>query len=185
VRAPGPALAAVLARLPAASPGDPPRIEVPADDWVPALTALAAAGAAYLDFLTAVDRPDPAADPGAELVEVVAHVAEPGTWWHALVATRCAGGHPSLGSVASAFAGADWHERETAEMFGIAFTGHPAPGPLLLAADLGLRPLRKDAVLAARVTRPFPGAAGARGRRRPPGVPDTWPEAGNDPEVRR
>ena len=48
---------------------------------------------------------------------------------------------PSLYSV---FKGADWHEREAAEMFGIVFEGHPDPRHLLLIDDFDGFPLRKD-----------------------------------------
>lgn len=48
-------------------------------------------------------------------------------------------------SVASVWRGAYWHERETAEMFGIVFEGHPDPRPLLLPEDMtDHHPLRKD-----------------------------------------
>ena len=39
---------------------------------------------------------------------------------------------------------AEWHERETAEMFGVEFVGHPDPRKLLLPDDLDGYPLRKD-----------------------------------------
>jgi NADH-quinone oxidoreductase subunit C len=39
---------------------------------------------------------------------------------------------------------AEWHERETAELFGIVFEGHPDPRRLLLPDDLEGFPLRKD-----------------------------------------
>jgi NADH-quinone oxidoreductase subunit C len=83
------------------------------------------------------------------------------------------------------FAGAAWHEREAAEMFGLEFTGHPGLEPLLLPDGFSGHPLRKEFLLPARQARPWPGAKEpgesdadlanptARRRRRhtPPGVP--------------
>ena len=55
------------------------------------------------------------------------------------------------------FAGADWHEREAREMFGVSFNGHPNPINLYLPADFQGHPLRKDFPLLARRVRPWPG----------------------------
>jgi NADH-quinone oxidoreductase subunit C len=50
----------------------------------------------------------------------------------------------SLPSLASVFQGAEWHEREAADFFGLTFQGHPNPVPLLLPADYpGPPPLLK------------------------------------------
>ena len=51
---------------------------------------------------------------------------------------------PKIQSVTSIWRGANWHERETAEMFGITFEGHPDPRKLLLPDDFEGYPLRKD-----------------------------------------
>jgi NADH-quinone oxidoreductase subunit C len=48
---------------------------------------------------------------------------------------RLSGEGQSLPTVTPVWAGADWHERETAEMFNIRFDGHPFPEPLLLQRD--------------------------------------------------
>lgn len=81
---------------------------------------------------------------------------------------------PRLPSLVDVFAGACWHEREAAEMFGIAFEGHPHLVPLLLPDGFVGHPLRKERVLAAR-QQPWPGAvdpAGKTSRRlQPPGSP--------------
>ncbi|MGJ3560607.1 NADH-quinone oxidoreductase subunit C [Streptomyces sp. INA 01156] len=53
--------------------------------------------------------------------------------------------------------GAAWHERETYEMFGVDFAGHPALDHLLLPDNFEGHPLRKDFVLAARVAKAWPG----------------------------
>ena len=52
--------------------------------------------------------------------------------------------HPSVNSVTHLWPGADWHEREAAEMLGIDFPGHPNLVPLLLDDDVDERPLRKS-----------------------------------------
>ncbi len=52
-------------------------------------------------------------------------------------------------TISDIFDGANWHERETKDMFGIIFPGHPYLEPLLLPEDnAGLKPLLKkeDAV---------------------------------------
>jgi NADH-quinone oxidoreductase subunit C len=88
---------------------------------------------------------------------------------------------PAVASIVDLYAGAAWHERETYEMFGIDFPGHPNLSPLLLPTEFDGHPLRKDFVLAARVAKPWPGAqepgeshveaASRRQPIRPPGVP--------------
>ena len=40
-----------------------------------------------------------------------------------------------LPTVTAVWSGANWHERETAEMFNVVFEGHPYPEPLLLEKD--------------------------------------------------
>jgi len=85
---------------------------------------------------------------------------------------------PRLPSLVKVFAGAAWHEREAAEMFGIVFEGHPHLVPLLLPDGFQGHPLRKERVLAARQV-PWPGAldpAVKTGRRlQPPGSPAPVP----------
>jgi NADH-quinone oxidoreductase subunit C len=56
---------------------------------------------------------------------------------------------PRVASVTSVWKGANWHERETRDMFGITFDGHPHLVPLLLPEDMTDHfPLRKDNPLA-------------------------------------
>lgn len=47
-------------------------------------------------------------------------------------------------SVVDVWPTADWHERETAEMYGITFNDHPDPRKLLLPEHWTVFPLRKD-----------------------------------------
>lgn len=55
------------------------------------------------------------------------------------------------------FAGANWHERETREMFGIDFVGHPHLVNIYLPGEFEGHPLRKDFPLLARHVKPWPG----------------------------
>jgi hypothetical protein len=57
-------------------------------------------------------------------------------------------------------AGAEWMERETYDMFGIDFPGHPGLEPRILTVEnFEGWPLRKDFHLASRAAKPWPGVA--------------------------
>jgi NADH-quinone oxidoreductase subunit C len=49
-----------------------------------------------------------------------------------------------LPTLSAIYPGADWHERETHDFFGVIFSGHPDLTPLLLPEDADFHPLRKD-----------------------------------------
>lgn len=162
----------------------PTTIEVTATAWVPALGALRAAGAAFFDFLSAYDEL-------AAGFAVIAHVSTSDAAEHVLLRTRVPREDPALASAVGVFRGAAWHERETHEMFGIDFPGHPDLVPLLLPDGFTARPLRKDFVLASRVIKAWPGAkepgesrasAPARRTAAPPGVPTDWARDPVDPD---
>jgi NADH-quinone oxidoreductase subunit C len=178
----------------------PPALDVPADSWVAAHRVLRdEVGLSFFDFLTASDEL-------ADGFRIVTHLAD---FWggshveHLMIRTLVPRATPHLASLSSVYAGANWHERETFEMFGISFDGHPNLIPLLLPDGFEGNPLRKEFVLASRVAKPWPGAkepgesdhgpaaakTGAPSRRRtlPPGVPDpeTWgprPPGSPDPD---
>jgi NADH-quinone oxidoreductase subunit C len=159
--------------------------DVPAELWIPALTwARDELGCSFFDWLSAVDELD-------EGFSVVVHVWSPQTHRDLLIRTRVPRERPELATATGVFRGASWHERETAEMFGIGFAGHPDPRPLLLPDGFEGRPLRKEFILAARAAKPWPGAknpgesgpvpARRSGRMLPPGVPKPG-EWGPSPE---
>jgi NADH-quinone oxidoreductase subunit C len=52
--------------------------------------------------------------------------------------------NPVAPSVTSIWKGADWHERETYDLVGIRFEGHPDLRRILLPEDWAGHPLRKD-----------------------------------------
>ena len=51
---------------------------------------------------------------------------------------------PEIPSIASIHPGANWHEREAHDFFGIVFTGHPDLTTLLLPEDADFHPLLKN-----------------------------------------
>ena len=55
-------------------------------------------------------------------------------------------GDLTVPSLYSLFRGADWQERETFDMYGVNFNGHPHPKRLLMPEDWKGWPLRKDYV---------------------------------------
>jgi len=74
--------------------------------------------------------------------------------------TRCEGGRerPVCPSLTDVYRGADWMERETWDMFGIEFDGHPQLEPRILTVEnFEGWPLRKDFHLVSRVAKPWPG----------------------------
>lgn len=152
-------------------------VGVPPEHWVAALTfARDELDCAFFDWLTGVDEME-------EGFAVVAHVYSLERRHHQLVRTRVTRTDPVLPTATGVYRGAAWHERETFEMFGVVFEGHPHLVPLLLPDGFEGHPLRKDFVLAARVAKPWPGAkepgesghgAPSRRRVRPPGVPEDW-----------
>ncbi|MDR3081082.1 MAG: NADH-quinone oxidoreductase subunit C, partial [Streptomyces sp.] len=150
-------------------------VDVPPTGWTEALcVARDELGCTYFDWLSAVD------EPGTGL-RVSAHVVALSPVRRLLVRTTVPHEAPVLPSAVGVYAGAAWHERETHEMFGVTFEGHPGLDHLLLPEGFEGHPLRKDFVLAARVAKAWPGAkepgesdhGGPRRRQMlPPGVPD-------------
>ncbi len=65
--------------------------------------------------------------------------------------------NPVVPTITNIFAGADWHERETWEMYGFWFEGHPHLVHLYLPMGFEGYPLRKDFPLLAREVKPWPG----------------------------
>lgn len=64
---------------------------------------------------------------------------------------------PHCESWVSVYPGADWHERECWEMYGVVFDGHPSLRHLYLPSEFEGHPLRKDFPLLAREVKPWPG----------------------------
>ena len=61
-----------------------------------------------------------------------------------VIRTRLPRVQPEVPTILEVFPGANWHERETHDFFGIRFLGHPNLKPFLLPEDADFHPLRKD-----------------------------------------
>lgn len=145
------------------------------DGWVETAGSRRNEGYVYFDLLAGVDRLD--------AIEVVVRLVRPDVPGCPAVriGTRLPVDRPRLASLTGIFPAAGWHERELAEMFGVEVDGHPDLRPLLRRQLNGAPPLLRSTVLAARVARPWPGAAdgaddrrGSRRRQAPPGAVTDW-----------
>ncbi|MFM8554420.1 MAG: NADH-quinone oxidoreductase subunit C [Acidimicrobiales bacterium] len=178
-------LARVLAALgPAAAgshlrPGDDMWVRIDTASWRDSVEKVRALGFTYFGFLSAIDwMPSPfgrgeddPTEPAPERDTTVRQGYAGGSSRFQLL-VRLVTPHTSLGinlkcdvpedsmtveSIVPVFAGANWHERETWEMFGIHFAGHPDLRHMYLPADFEGHPLRKDFPLLARIVKPWPG----------------------------
>lgn len=110
---------------------------VPAGEARGVVASFKEAGFRHLSFVTAKDLP------GENVIEVVYRLFSYELAVDAVVRVRLDRSAPELATVSDIFRTADWHERETAEMFGVVFSGHPCPERLLLPDGIAA-PLRKD-----------------------------------------
>jgi NADH-quinone oxidoreductase subunit C len=118
------------------------RVDVPAANIASALTALKDAGMDQLCDLTAVDLLEyPGATDRFEIVYLLLNTSNSDR-----LTVRTYLNEPDL-QIPSAYPiwiAADWLERETYDMYGIVFTGHPNFKRLLLPDAFESFPLRKD-----------------------------------------
>lgn len=91
-----------------------------------------------LDTITGVDW---MAEGQMELIYDYFH---PARAMRVVVRARIPRDRPEIPTVSEVFPGANWHERETHDFFGINFIGHPNLTPFLLPEDADYHPLRKD-----------------------------------------
>ncbi|MDH4321229.1 MAG: NADH-quinone oxidoreductase subunit C, partial [Desulfobulbaceae bacterium] len=111
--------------------------------------AEAAAAAAAEAGAEAAPAPPPAPEPPAaaplpDEMEVVYDFAHYQENCRVVVRTRIPRDTPELPTISAIYPGANWHERETHDFFGIRFLGHPDLTPLLLPEDADFHPLLKD-----------------------------------------
>lgn len=110
----------------------------------------------FFTFLSGVDRSEFADEPGG--LEVLIHVYSPDYVIHVNIHVPVDSENPVCPSITGVYRGADWHERETHEMFGIEFENHPRLVNLYLPEDFEGHPLLRSFKLPSRVIKEWPGA---------------------------
>jgi len=117
-------------------------VVVPKDRLLDVCHALAGAefGLHYLSFVSAIDRPD------AGEFEVLYHLYSFETRDELALKVRVPRDAPTVSSVTAIWDGANWHEREAYDLFGIVFEGHPNLRRIMMTDDWVGHPLRKDYV---------------------------------------
>jgi NADH-quinone oxidoreductase subunit C len=78
------------------------------------------------------------------LMEVVYDYFHPLCGLRVAVHCRVARDTEEVPTISGVYQGANWHERETHDFFGIRFAGHPDLTPFLLPEDATYHPLRRD-----------------------------------------
>ena len=161
-------------------PGNDVWVRVRTDAWRDAGLALRdIVGCHYFCFLSAIDwlpspfgrgeddPTQPAPERSTDIVpgytggdtrmQVFARVTNITGHFGVTIKTDVPDDDPVVDSWIPVFAGANWHERETHEMFGISFAGHPDLRNIYLPTDFEGHPMRKDFPLLARLVKPWPG----------------------------
>lgn len=140
---------AVSQQFPSATPRaslDCPAFNVPAAEALAVLQHLRDAHG--YDFLMDVTAIDWSAEKSPRFT-VVWHLYSSTKHTYIRLAADCVSdSDPVMPTVTGLWAGADWHERETYDMLGITFTGHPDLRRILMWDAYPYFPLRKDFPLA-------------------------------------
>lgn len=120
-------------------------IRVPREGILEALTHLQERGYRSLCFLTAVDHlATPTVQPPAERFEVVYQLRNLASGHQLRVRVPVPESDARVPSAHRIFKPANWDERETWDLFGIVFDGHPELTRILLPDDWEGHPLRRD-----------------------------------------
>ena len=126
---------------------DCPAVNVPTGELISALKSLRDEHAFdLLSDVTAIDW----AEGASPRFTAVYHLYSTTSHAAIRVATSCTGDDaaPTVPSVVPLWPGANWHEREAYDMFGITFEGHPDLRRILMWDGYPYHPLRKEFPLA-------------------------------------
>jgi NADH-quinone oxidoreductase subunit C len=144
---------------------DTVKVRIPAEGWVAAhQTARDDLDLVFFSWLSAIDwsnqveAGDPLSEEVEERIELMTALSNVTDGDLVVMSTDLSHESPTIPSLVDVYAGADWHEREAYEMFGIQFAGHPNLIHLYLPDAFVGNPLRKSYPLLSREVKPWPGA---------------------------
>ncbi len=140
------------------------KITVKEDEWVETAIKLKDQyGLSFFSWLSAVDwendvsvgdPPKENIDPSFEILCCLSDISD-GNF--VILSTTIDKANPTIPTLVNVFPGANWHEREAYEMFGISFDGHPNLVKLYLPDGFEGNPLLKSYELLTREVKPWPG----------------------------
>ncbi len=141
------------------------KVKVPADRWVDVhTTARDDLDLVFFSWLSAIEWANevaggyPLSEEVEERIELLTTVGDLTEGRRITFSTDLPTESPSIPSLVNVYAGANWHEREAHEMFGIHFAGHPNLTHLYLPEGFAGNPLRKSFPLLSREVKPWPGS---------------------------
>jgi NADH-quinone oxidoreductase subunit C len=140
------------------------KIKVAPDSWVEAhRTARDKLDLVFFSWLSAIDWSnqvevgDPPREEVEERIELLSGLSDVTEGNLVIMSTDLPASSPRIQTLVDVYAGANWHEREAFEMFGIDFEGHPNLQHLYLPDSFAGNPLRKSYPLLSREVKPWPG----------------------------
>ena len=163
---------------------DTARIYVPREKWMSTIRrARDEEGLDFFSWLTGIDWAKEVkvgegaedADAIEERFEVMCRLSSTENAHAAHFVTSLPKDDAALDSLVPLFAGAEWHEREARDMFGIDFPGNPNLVNLYLPDEFVGHPLLKSFALLTREVKPWPGEVDVEGM--PGAEDDEEPEA--------
>ena len=146
------------------------KIEVDSQSWVDTHKTLKVEfNLKFFNWLSAVDwdndvkigdAPKEPVTPGFEIISCLSKTNSDDL---VISSTKISKEDPQIDSLVEVFGGANWHEREAYEMFGINFLNHPNLKKLYLPDAYEGNPLLKSFELISREVKPWPGDVDVEG----------------------
>ena len=146
------------------------KIEVDSQSWVDTHKTLKVEfNLKFFNWLSAVDwdndvkTGDAPKEPVTPSFEILSCLSKTNSDALVISSTKISKEDPQIDSLVEVFGGANWHEREAYEMFGINFLNHPNLKKLYLPDAYEGNPLLKSFELISREVKPWPGEVDVEG----------------------